>query len=170
MMVYQLFVGIDIAARSFTSSWTQDRRSFSPAQTFTQDPDGFARLERQLTTTGIAPAETLLVLEATSSYWVALTVHLHAAGYRVAVVNPMHLRNYARSLSRRAKTDALDAHLVLPCTVRLLNVGLPFTLNTPPRLTGKLPSAFPAVILNPSSSALLFVPLPFAKGIRLRGV
>jgi transposase len=112
MIVYQVFVGIDIAARSFTASWTRDRRSFSPAQTFSQDPDGFARLERQLTATGVAPAETLLVLEATSSYWVALAVHLHAAGYHVAVVNPMHLRNYARSLPRRAKTDALDAQLL----------------------------------------------------------
>ncbi len=101
-MVYQVFVGIDIAARSFTASWSGDRRSFTPAQTFPQTPDGFARLEQQLATTGIAPAKTLVVLEATSSYWVALAVHLHAAGYRVAVVNPMHLRNYARSLPRAA--------------------------------------------------------------------
>ncbi|NJK82200.1 MAG: IS110 family transposase [Chloroflexaceae bacterium] len=61
---------------------------------------------------GGAQAETLLVLEATSSYWVALAVHLHKAGYRVAVVNLMHLHNYARSLARRAKTDALYAHLL----------------------------------------------------------
>jgi transposase len=112
MMVYQMFVGIDIAARSFTASWSSDRCPFTPAQSFPQHPDGFARLERQLTTTGVAPAETLLVLEATSSYWVALAVHLHEAGYHVAVVNPMHLRNYARSLPRRAKTDALDAQLL----------------------------------------------------------
>ena len=112
MDTYPVFVGIDIAARSFTASWTQDRQAFTPAQTFPQAPEGYARLERQLATTGVAPAQTLLVLEATSSYWVALAVHLHAAGYHVAVVNPMHLCNDARSLPRRAKTDALDAHLL----------------------------------------------------------
>jgi transposase len=111
-MAYHLFVGIDIAARSFTASWTHAQTSFTPSQTFSQDPAGFADLERQFTTSGIAPAETLLVREATGSYWVALAVHLHDAGYSVSVVNPMHLRNYARSLPRRAKTDNLDAHLL----------------------------------------------------------
>jgi transposase len=112
MSKYQLFVGIDIAAQSFTASWTRDQQSFTPAQTFPQTPDGFARLEQQFAATGVAPAETLLVVEATSSYWVALAMQLHDAGYWVAVVNPMHLRNYARSLPRRAKTDALDAQLL----------------------------------------------------------
>jgi transposase len=112
MAASRLFVGIDIAAISFTASWTRDRASSTTAQTFAQDSDGFAALERTLSATGVAPSDTLLVMEATSSYWVALAVHLHESGYRVAVVNPMHLRNYARSLPRRAKTDALDAQLL----------------------------------------------------------
>jgi len=52
------------------------------------------------------------VIEATGSYWVALAVSLHEAGFAVAVVNPAHIHNYARSLPRRAKTDALDAQLL----------------------------------------------------------
>jgi transposase len=52
------------------------------------------------------------VIEATGSYWVALAVSLHEAGFAVAVVNPAHVHNYARSLPRRAKTDALDAQLL----------------------------------------------------------
>jgi transposase len=52
------------------------------------------------------------VLEATGSYWVALAVALHSAGYRVAVVNPAHVHNYAKSLPRRGKTDGLDARLL----------------------------------------------------------
>lgn len=113
MIAPQLFVGIDIAATSFTASWTHDRQSFTTAQTFSQDSDGFARLEQHLDTTGIAPTNTLLVMEATGSYWVSLAVHLHAKSYHVAVINPMQVRNYARSLPRRAKTDALDAHLLV---------------------------------------------------------
>lgn len=111
-MAAQLFVGIDIANASCTARWTSDGTTYAPATTFARDADGFARLTQQLATTGVASQDTLIVMEATSSYWVALAVHLHTAGYHVAVVNPMHLRNYARSLPRRAKTDALDAQLL----------------------------------------------------------
>ena len=53
-----------------------------------------------------------MVLEATSSYWVALAVTLYAAGYRVSVVNPAKVHYYAQSLPRRSKTDQLDAQLL----------------------------------------------------------
>ena len=105
---YQLFVGVDIAATTFTVAWSAQQRPL----TFAQTPDGFAALQQQLLATSSAPAETLLVLEATSSYWVALAVALHDAGYQVSVVNPKLIHNYAKSLPRRAKTDALDAQLL----------------------------------------------------------
>jgi transposase len=54
----------------------------------------------------------LVVLEATGSYWAALAVSLHQAGYAVAIVNPAQVHNYAKSLPRRSKTDALDAQLL----------------------------------------------------------
>jgi len=39
-------------------------------------------------------------------------VALHSAGYHVAVVNPAHVYNYAKSLPRRSKSDGLDARLL----------------------------------------------------------
>jgi len=60
----------------------------------------------------VAPAHSLIVVEATGSYWVALAVCLHQAGYVVSVVNPAQAHNYAKSLPRRGKTDALDAHVL----------------------------------------------------------
>jgi len=59
--------------------------------------------------TGAAPAETLVALEATGNYWVALAVALHEAGYRVSVVNPLRAHHCATAQLRRATTDALDA-------------------------------------------------------------
>lgn len=106
---YQLFVGIDIAARSFTAAWTTDALPSERARAFRQTPQGFAALQDQLRATGVNPAQTLIVVEATGSYWVALAVHLHQAGYSVSVVNPAHAHHYAQSLPRRAKTDLLDA-------------------------------------------------------------
>jgi transposase len=59
-------------------------------------------MQRQLAATRIPPDATLVVLEATSSYWVALAVSMDAAGYAASVVNPSWAHH-------RAKTDALDA-------------------------------------------------------------
>ncbi len=108
---YHCFVGIDIAATSFTASWSTDGRLQPRALTFSQSASGFAALQHQLQATCITPAQTLIVLEATGSYWIALAVTLHEAEYVVAVLNPAQLHNYAQSLPRRGKTDALDAQL-----------------------------------------------------------
>ena len=110
---YRCFVGVDIAAASFTALWTTDGQTRSQATTFAQSPTGFAAFQQQLQATNIAPDQTLIVLEATGSYWIALAVTLHEAGYAVAVVNPAQLHNYAHSLPRRGKTDALDAQVCL---------------------------------------------------------
>jgi transposase len=110
--VYQLFVGVDVAASSFAASWTQAGSAIERARSFAQSPDGFAAFLAALASTAVEPAKTLIVLEATGSYWITLAVTLHQAGYPVSVVNPAHLHAFARSLPRRAKTDALDAQLL----------------------------------------------------------
>ena len=110
---YRCFVGIDIAATSFTALWSADGRTLPRAVTLAQTPSGFATFQRQLQATGVMPEQTLIVLEATGSYWVALAVTLHEAGYAVAVLNPAQLHSYAQSLPRRGKTDALDAQVFL---------------------------------------------------------
>jgi len=110
---YHCFVGIDIAAASFTARWTRDGHPLSRAATFPQSPAGFAAFHQQLQATGITPGHNLVVLEATGSYWVALAVSLHEASYAVAVLNPAQLHSYAQSLPRRGKTDAWDAHVCL---------------------------------------------------------
>src|SRR5918997_1451711 len=109
---YQLYVGIDIAATTFTAAWLRPTEAPSAAASYQQTPAGFATLQQQLQATGVAPAATLVVLEATSSYWVALAVTLHAAGYIVSIVNPAKVHHYAQSLPRRSKTDPLDAQVL----------------------------------------------------------
>jgi transposase len=108
---YTGFVGIDVSAKTFTATWTP---SGPPRpQTFDQTSDGYLSFLAQLQTSALTPAATLMVMEATGCYWVTLAVTIHQAGYHVAVMNPMHTTNFARSLPRRAKTDALDADLLL---------------------------------------------------------
>lgn len=109
---YQLFVGVDIAATSFAATWTMGGPARERPRTFEQTPEGFTAFQSWLVTTKVAPAATLLVLEATGSYWVTLAVTMQQAGYAVSIVNPAHAHAFARSLPRRAKTDALDAQLL----------------------------------------------------------
>ncbi len=110
---YQLWVGVDIAAETFTVTWGRSSEESIKPITFPQTPDGYVHLQQHLHETGVAPAEILVVMEATSSYWISLAVALHHAGFAVSVVNPTQVHNYAKSLPRRSKTDVLDAHLVL---------------------------------------------------------
>ena len=107
--VYQLYVGIDVAADTFTAAWLTPGGQPAAPCTGEQTAPGYAALRRRLQATGVPPASTLMVLEATGTSWVALAVTLHEAGYRVAVVNPRQAHHFAKAQLRRAKTDALDA-------------------------------------------------------------
>jgi transposase len=52
------------------------------------------------------------VLEATGRYGELAATFLHAAGHRVHVANPRRIKDHARSLGRRNKTDRIDAALI----------------------------------------------------------
>lgn len=108
-----LSVGVDIAAKTFVAAWRPMSSSTPQVVTFAQTPDGFAAFQQRLAATHIAPTHTQIALEATGSYWVALAVTLHQAGYHISVLNPGHVARYAGSLPRRGKTDAWDAQVLL---------------------------------------------------------
>jgi transposase len=65
---YQRYVGIDIAADTFTAAWRT--RAGKPTLPFTaeQTPAGFAALQRRLAASGAVPADVLVVMEATGNY------------------------------------------------------------------------------------------------------
>jgi len=110
-MAYTHFVGIDIAASSATISWRTPSQPASKAWTIAQQPHAYARLVAQLSALA-APASCLVVMEATSTYWLALALHLHQAGFAVSVVNPSQPHHFAQLRLQRTKTDAVDARLL----------------------------------------------------------
>src|SRR6187402_1481689 len=95
---YSLFVGVDISAASFMAAWRAPRGEPSTPRSFPQSAAGFQAFLQQLQSTSIAPGDILVVLEATGSYWVALAVALHEAGYCVSVANPAKVHDWAKSL------------------------------------------------------------------------
>jgi transposase len=56
----------------------------------------------------LAPG-THLILESTGCYHRALVAAAHAAGVALTVANPRQVRDFAKGLGRRAKTDPIDA-------------------------------------------------------------
>ena len=75
------------------------------AECFDNDAEGHTALVAVLQPLGVA----LVVMEATGGYEAALACALQAAGLAVAVVNPKHARDFAKSMGRLAKTDRIDA-------------------------------------------------------------
>lgn len=123
---YQLFVGIDIAAASATVAWLTLDKSLDKLKgrttrpfTFEQSTAGFTTLQERLNTTGIAPTSTLVVMEATGTYWIQLATTLHQAGYPVSVINPKQAHDFAKALLQHAKTDNLDALVLAQLAYKL---------------------------------------------------
>jgi transposase len=97
------WIGIDVAKDSLDVAWGSGDKSnrLSAANS----PSGWTSLIRQLPQL----AESRVVVEATGGYERALVTALVEAGYRVAVVNPRHVRDFAKALGILAKTDRIDA-------------------------------------------------------------
>ncbi len=116
---YTLFVGIDVAAKTVTTAWTTDSTMSTRPVTITQTPQGYTTLHEHLQATGHAPPTTLVVMEATGTYWITLAMALVEWGYAVSVINPKQAHNFAKALLKRAKTDAVDAQTLAHLAARL---------------------------------------------------
>ena len=109
--MYSLYVGIDIAAESAAVAWQVADTGECGSLDIQQQQAEYVRLAQQLR--GYAdPARTLVVMEATGVYWLALADYLHRQGFKVSVLNPVQARRFAQLHLQHAKTDALDAHLL----------------------------------------------------------
>jgi transposase len=97
----QGFFGIDVSSQSL------DLADFpaSLAESFTNDPDGIARLVEHFRDLPVAR----IVVEATGGYETPLLLALREASLPVVLVNPRQVRDYARALGILAKTDRIDA-------------------------------------------------------------
>jgi transposase len=106
---YTFFVGIDIAAHSASVAWTTQAGAVELVFEIPQTPGGLTDLQKRLASKRHPPAQTLVVMEATGTYWMRLAAALHTAGYAVSVINPKQAHHFAQALLKQAKTDATDA-------------------------------------------------------------
>jgi transposase len=110
---YELYVGVDISALTFDASLYIPRvsRNDKPEKAchYLHNEENYRRFTQQLAKRVAAPEATLVVMEATSTYWINLAIFLQQAGFAVSVVNPASARHYALSELKTTKTDAIDA-------------------------------------------------------------
>lgn len=100
------FAGIDIASETHVVAVVDvEGKVLVKATSFKEDAGGYQRLLEAL-----GPPEGYLVaMEATGHYWQNLFAALAAAGFTVALLNPIRTHHFAKEDMARTKTDAIDA-------------------------------------------------------------
>lgn len=102
-----VFVGVDIAAKSFDVAWRKAGKTGKTEQ-FSQSPQGHAKAVKWLK--DLKP--TIIVMEATGVYYFDLAVMLAQSDLPVAVINPKSFHHFATLKLASSKTDSVDAGLL----------------------------------------------------------
>lgn len=109
-------IGIDVSAASLSVVCKNHRDQYRNA-TFDNDPVGHRKLLAWATKSG---AQARVCLEATGVYSLDLALALaHHPQTEVMVVNPRAIKAFAGALMQRAKTDAVDAGVILTFLERM---------------------------------------------------
>jgi transposase len=108
-----LYVGVDIAKLSFVAAYCWQGQAY-PLGSFPNTSEGFVALAQALRELPLAcgSGQLHLVLEPTGGYELGLAGFALAQGWRVSLPNPRQVRDWAKGIGRRAKTDAQDALLL----------------------------------------------------------
>lgn len=99
-----VFVGIDVSKDRLDVHVRPSGEDFAVGR----DGKGLAELVRRLA--GLKPH--LVAVEATGGYETIVAGAVGGAGLALAVVNPAQVRQFARALGKRAKTDPIDAAVI----------------------------------------------------------
>jgi transposase len=102
--VDQPIIGIDVAKATLDAYVHPSGERFP----VTNDDEGIKTLLERLK----AFPQATVILEATGGLEFRVAAALTSAGFRVAIVNPRQVRDFARALGRLAKTDPIDAEIL----------------------------------------------------------
>lgn len=126
----EIFIGIDVAKAHL------DIAIHTPGRTWQVENNatGIGTLVQTL----LELQPTLIVLEATGGFELAVVAALAAAHLPVVVTNPRQVRNFARALGKRAKTDKLDAAVLAQFGATLRPTPRPLPSEQDEQLTALL--------------------------------
>lgn len=109
--MYEFFVGIDIAKYAHQAAFinvTGDKAA--PDVSFDNTSEGFELLSLGLS--GFDKERTVIGLEATGHYWLALYSFLIDNGWTVKVINPIQSDAFRNMYIRKTKTDRRDSFII----------------------------------------------------------
>ena len=98
-------IGVDISKSTFCVAYRSGTSMRTRTWEYTQEQmNEFAES---------LDSDSMVVMEATGVYHTRLAACLHSRGLMVSVVNPLSVKNFARMLMRRTKTDKADSKLLV---------------------------------------------------------
>lgn len=107
-------IGIDVSKQKLDCAWLRDVETNKvKSKVFKNNAEGFEALIQwaELNTKQVLK-KIHFTMEATGIYHESLAYMLHASGAELSVVNPAHMRDYAKSLGVRTKTDKKDSVVI----------------------------------------------------------
>ena len=112
-----LMVGVDVAKKDFVAALFHGARKrrlcweHSPMKLRATKPCGPIE-ETKLFVTSWAATQVQLVIEATGGYEAALVAHAYAQDWLVSMPNAKQIRDWAKGVSYRGKSDRIDAQIL----------------------------------------------------------
>ena len=111
MKNYSYFLGIDVSKDSFDACLIDVKQKVKMNEKFSMNSDDFEKLIQKLER--YEKESILIVLESTSIYHLNLLFHLQDNGFNSALINPVLIHNFVKSVTlRKSKTDKIDAYRI----------------------------------------------------------
>lgn len=105
------YVGIDVSKAYLDGAIWHDGQSQSLGRC-SNDEFGFSQLAQNIAQYAPQGQPVQLILEPTGGYELKLVGYAYQQGWLVSLPNPKQVRDWAKGIGQRAKTDPLDAHLL----------------------------------------------------------
>ena len=111
----KVFVGIDISKETLDLAIVGQETTWQ----LNHDETGISQLIDLVTPMN----PQLIVMEATGGLEIDIVTRLSAAGLPISVVNPVRVREFAKAIGQYAKTDRIDAQLIVGQTLTPESAG-----------------------------------------------
>lgn len=108
-----LMVGVDMAKKEFVAALFEEQPQ-ALLGTFPNDVVGYEALSAQVCEAchELGVAQVQVVIEATGGYEAALVAYAYAQGWLVSMPNPKQVRDWAKGVGYRGKSDRIDARIL----------------------------------------------------------
>lgn len=113
------FLGIDVSKKTARYLILDEAGSKLKSFTLENDRESFESLPERLESLSISKDNLLIGIEATGGFWENIYSFLKDKGFHIVLLNPYNTNKFREALSKKAKTDDIDALII----AQLLRTG-----------------------------------------------